>query len=146
MENFNIDKNLIDSLKSDNKNLRQIIDDLQKELLVIKFFFKGLKGFCLNVCFLFKERESRYKEENDLLIMTVHSTLSKDARTENEKEALKKLFLSRQQEKNENLIKEQNRMIETLKVKCLDYEKDLRNSVENMEGPDLDLNLLNFDK
>lgn len=110
--NFNIDKEENTSLKSKNKNLSSEIDRLKSELL---------------------EREIKWKEENDFLISTVHSTLSKDLRNEKEKEALIKLFINKQTEKNENLIKEQNNVIEHLKLKCLTYENEIKNLIESQK-------------
>lgn len=77
-----------------------------------------------------KSREAKYKQDNDMLISTVHQTLSKDVRTDAEKEALLKLFLSKQQQANENLIHEQSRVIDSLKSKCNQYERELKNSLQ----------------
>lgn len=110
--NFNIDKEENTSLKSKNKNLSLEIDRLKTELL---------------------EREIKWKEENDFLISTVHSTLSKDLRSEKEKEALIELFVNKQTKKNEALIKEQNNVIEHLKLKCLAYENQIKNLTESQK-------------
>lgn len=54
-------------------------------------------------------------------------------RTDAERDALTKLFLSRQQEANDKLIKEQKKMIEQFKLKCDNYEKEL-NKPSSIEG------------
>jgi hypothetical protein len=54
-------------------------------------------------------------------------------RTDAERDALTKLFLSRQQETNEKLIKEQKKIIEQFKLKCEKYEKEL-NKPASIEG------------
>jgi len=66
-----------------------------------------------------------------VLITTVHNTLAKDIRSEAEKEALTKLFLSRQKEKAETLIREQTTLIELYKAKCENYEKELMEKTNN---------------
>ncbi len=76
----------------------------------------------------FKEREKRHKHENDSLIANVHNTLSKDAKTEAEKQALLKLLLTKQQEANERLIQDQSNQIEQLKIRCQKYENDFKRS------------------
>ncbi|RNA17008.1 centrosomal of 89 kDa isoform X2 [Brachionus plicatilis] len=77
------------------------------------------------------EREIKWKEENDFLISTVHSALSKDLRSDKEKEALVNLFVSKQTEKNKALINEQSNMIEHLKLRCSAYENEIKNLVES---------------
>lgn len=55
-------------------------------------------------------------------------------KTDNEKEALLKLFLSKQAETNENLIKEQSKQIEYLKSRCDSFERELKNSFNTNDG------------
>lgn len=47
VENLNIEKNLIEDLKSDNKNLNKALDDIKLELLV-SFIFKILMMNLIN--------------------------------------------------------------------------------------------------
>jgi hypothetical protein len=47
-------------------------------------------------------------------------------RTEAEKDALLKMIISKQSIKNDNLIREQAKLIEALKLKCLNYERELQ--------------------
>lgn len=110
--NFNVDKEEISNLKLQNKNYLSEIGKLKSEIL---------------------ENEMKWKEENDFLISTVHSALSKDLRTEKEKEALVNLFVSKQTEKNEALIKEQTNVIENLKLRCLNYENEIKSLIESQK-------------
>ncbi|CAF0754557.1 unnamed protein product [Brachionus calyciflorus] len=109
-QNFNIDKQEIDKLKNENKNFLNENEKLKHELLE-----RGLKS----------------KEENDFLIATVHTALSKDLRTDKERDSLTRLFVSKQTEKNEALIREQSSVIEHLKHKCLVYEEDIKILIES---------------
>lgn len=65
------------------------------------------------------------------MIDRVQHLLNKEARNESEKEALKKYFLSKQQETNESLIREQNKFIDSLQLKCQTFEKDLKKATES---------------
>ena len=58
------------------------------------------------------------------------------------KEALKKYFLSKQQETNESLINEQKKTIDILKLKCQNYEKELK-KVSNFDN---DISQVNFNE
>ena len=79
------------------------------------------------------ERETKRKEENDQMITRLQEVLSKDTKSETEKESLKKYFLSKQQELNESLILEQNGIIQNLQLKCSKYENEFKN-VGNQDG------------
>ena len=107
---FNVDKNEIEQLKVENKNYVNELERLKNELY---------------------SRELKWKEDNDFLIATVHTTLSKDMRTDKERENLVKLFVSKQTEKNEALIREQNRVIEHLRLKCSKYENEIKSLTQN---------------
>lgn len=56
----------------------------------------------------------------------MHNTLSREMKTETEREALVNYVTARQSEKNETLIKEQNKLIEMLKIKCANLEKEIK--------------------
>ncbi len=79
------------------------------------------------------ERETKRKEENDKMISRLQEVISKDIESEEEKESLKKYFLSKQQELNERLIQEQTNIIQNLQSKCSTYEKEFKN-VGNQDG------------
>ncbi len=68
--------------------------------------------------------------------------LAKETQNEAEKEALKKYFLSKQQETNESLINEQKKTIDILKLKCQNYEKELK-KVSNFDN---DISQVNFNE
>ena len=63
--------------------------------------------------------------EMDKVMIKVHETLSKEMQNPNEKNALTKVLLSKQQETSEKLINEQSRTIEALKSKCQSLENEL---------------------
>lgn len=71
-----------------------------------------------------------------MIMSSIQNTLAKETRTESERQALFNVFLSKQQQNNENLIQEQARVIDMLKVKCENYETELKNSMNsNNYGP-----------
>ena len=72
-----------------------------------------------------KSREAKYKEENDALMSKVHQTLTKEAKSDTERDELMKLLAAKQQHANESLIQEQARLIESLRTRCDQYEKAL---------------------
>jgi hypothetical protein len=86
-----------------------------------------------------KNKKVEAKYENDLMIDRL---LAKETQNEAEKEALKKYFLSKQQETNESLINEQKKTIDILKLKCQNYEKELK-KVSNFDN---DISQVNFNE
>ena len=76
---------------------------------------------------LLKELKAKEKHESDLLMAKFHDGLKDQA----EKEAVKKLFISKQQENNEKVMNEQARIIESLKSKCKRIETELERSNES---------------
>ena len=64
----------------------------------------------------------------------MHKTLVRDTQTEAERDALLKMINTRQHEKNENLIREQSRVIDAFKAKCLHFEKEIRKQATNNES------------
>lgn len=91
----------------------------------------------LKFCFKKKlsERETKRKEENDQMINRLQEVLSKDMKSDSQKESLKQYFLSKQQELDESLIKEQASIIQNLRSKCSKYENEFKN-VGNQDGKD----------
>jgi hypothetical protein len=100
---------LIETCEADRKR----VNDLNKEKLKLQRIIDELREKSL-------EKEEQLKYENDILMVKVHQTLQKESKTEAEREALKKIFLSRQQEINESLIQEQEETIKSLKM---NYQK-----------------------
>ena len=86
-----------------------------------------------------KNKKVEAKYENDLMIDRL---LAKETQNEAEKEALKKYFLSKQQETNESLINEQKKTIDILKWKCQNYEKEFK-KVSNFDN---DISQVNFNE
>ncbi len=80
------------------------------------------------------DREHILKHENDVLLVKVRDALAKDARTEAERDALKRLFVSRQQEFSEALINQQSNVIESLQMKCANYEKGVMGGSRSLNG------------
>ena len=65
------------------------------------------------------------------MVERVQHLLTKEARNEAEKEALKSYFHSRQQDTSDNLILEQKKMIDNMHTKCQEYEKELKKSARH---------------
>ena len=72
------------------------------------------------------------------MIKRIQEVLYKETKSDEEKESIKHYFISKQQEVNENLIKEQNSIIESLQTKCHNYQNDLKN-VGKIDGLDFKL-------
>ncbi|CAF0754662.1 unnamed protein product [Brachionus calyciflorus] len=100
---------------NENLILKQKIDLLEKQAL---------------------EREDKFKKENDALIIKLHENLSKGMKSETERQELIKVLVSKQQESNERLINEQNKIIDGLNLKCKKLESELK-LVRNMENADV---------
>lgn len=103
--NYNLEKNDIAKLIEDNKTLEKTIQELQTKLL---------------------EQKSKDKQEIDRLIAKLYDS----TQNETDKEELKMLFISEQQETSEKLINEQDRTIKLLKFKCKRLESELAKSNE----------------
>jgi hypothetical protein len=71
------------------------------------------------------------------VVNTVHNTLARDVRTDEEREALINMIVSKQAEKNGILIREQARLIEALKMRCLNYERELGTEVADSDRKNL---------
>lgn len=97
----------------ENKNLRFKIEILQKQAM---------------------EREAKFKQESDLMIIKLHENLSKDMKSETDKQELIKLLLPKQQESNERLMNEQAVLIESLSSKCKRLENELKILKEESDG------------
>ena len=92
-KNDKVSEKKVKDLLNENNVLKQKIDYLEKQAL---------------------EREEKFKIENDALIIKLHENLTKDMKSETEKQELIKMLVSKQQERNEKLINEQNRIIKSL--------------------------------
>jgi hypothetical protein len=103
--NYNLEKNDIAKLIEDNKTLEKTIQELQTKLL---------------------EQKSKDKQEIDRLIAKLYDS----TQNETDKEEIKMLFISEQQETSEKLINEQDRTIKLLKFKCKRLESELAKSNE----------------
>ncbi len=117
--NYNLEKNDITKLIEDNKTLEKTIQELQTKLL---------------------EQKSKDKQEIDRLIAKLYDS----TQNETDKEELKMLFISEQQETSEKLINEQDRTIKLLKFKCKRLESELAKSNETNNSIKISFNCLIF--
>lgn len=92
-KNDKIHEKKVKDLINENNLLKQKIELLEKQAL---------------------EREEKFKIENDALIIKLHDNLAKDMKSEEDKQELIKVLVSKQQERNEKLINEQNKVIKSL--------------------------------
>ena len=69
------------------------------------------------------------KEDNEVFLKKVQASLSKEMKSDAEKDALKTFFNSRQHQLNENIINEQAKFIQSLQDKCQNYEKELQRTI-----------------
>ena len=106
---MNMEKHDISRLIEDNKQLEKKIEELQTRLL---------------------EQKSSYKQDVDRLLTKFYDSTANEA----EKEELKMLFISEQQENNEKLINEQDRTIKLLKFKCKRLENELSKFSETINS------------
>lgn len=80
---------------------------------------------------------------NDQRIINLYENLNKGLKNENDKQALTRLLLSKQQEKNEKVINEQFKLIESLNLKCKKLENDLKRQSNNNQESNFYLNSRN---
>lgn len=64
----------------------------------------------------------------------MYENLNRSIKDENEKQMLMKQLLSKQQEKNEKLINDQTKMIDSLNFKCKRLEAEIKKLNENQNG------------
>ncbi len=81
------------------------------------------------------ENSTKQKRELDLLLAKFYDTSVNRA----EKEEIKKIFITKQQENNEKVMNEQNKIIESLKFKCKRLEIEISRQNDGSSG-----NLIEF--
>lgn len=132
-----MEKNTVDTVREENRNLKSLIQDLKSEMLVSWSWSwtKATSVYKINnkSTKIKKAREAKYKEENDALMNKVHQTLTKEAKSDTERDELMKLLAAKQQHANESLIQEQARLVESLRTRCDQYEKALSTRTGSIE-------------
>ena len=76
------------------------------------------------------------------MVERVQHLLTKEARNEAEKEALKIYFHSKQQDTSDTLIMEQKRMIDSLHIKCQYYDTELKKAARHESWINLKFNFI----
>lgn len=122
---INLEKTDVTKLMEENKMLEKKIEDLQTRILVKKKF-NLIKLTNFSKISKLKEDKSKHKLEIDKLMAKFYD----GTYNEEEKEELKMLFITEQQENNEKLINEQTRTIQLLKFKCKRLETELTKTNE----------------
>ena len=78
--------------------------------------------------------ELKHKQEIDQLVVKLHDALAKGMKNDSETHALTKSFLSKQQENNERLINDQEKLIDSLKLKYKQLEAEFNKSNKSNNG------------
>ena len=85
---------------------------------------------------MFKQMEQKHKQEIDQLIVKFHDALKDGMKNDPQTQALAKSLISKQQENNERLINDQEKLIESLKQKYKQLEAEFNKSTKSSNGKD----------